>query len=62
MALAFRYPNFEEAYEKHEKEIGSYLSRITLGNLHRETKRTLKLFESLGLIDERALKRFRRDK
>lgn len=62
MVLALKYPKFAEAYKRHEREIGSHLSRVTLGNLHRETRHALKLFESLGLIDQRALKRYRRDK
>lgn len=49
MILALKYPTFEDAYEHHEDEIGSHLSRVTVSNLYREGKRMLKLFDRLGV-------------
>jgi hypothetical protein len=62
MVLALKYATFEEAYRNHEDEIGDHLSRVTVSNIYRETRRTLKLFDQMGVIDQSALKRLRRQK
>ncbi|WP_139372903.1 hypothetical protein [Nitrobacter vulgaris] len=60
MLQALKYPTFKEAYENHEDEIGTHLTPVTFANVIRDTKHALKLFTHIGIIDQAALKRFKR--
>jgi hypothetical protein len=60
--LALKYEKLDDAYGAHENEIGHHLSRLTFANIFTEARRALKVFKQVGVIDQRALDRYRRDK
>ena len=60
--LALKYERIDDAYQVHENEIGSRLSRLTFSSIFSEARRAFKVFDKIGVIDQSALKRFRRDK
>jgi hypothetical protein len=60
--LALKYERIDDAYRVHESEIGSHLSRLTFSSIFSEARRAFKVFDKIGVIDQSALKRFRRDK
>ncbi|OPH83631.1 hypothetical protein B2M20_05600 [Nitrobacter vulgaris] len=60
MLQALKYPTFKEAYENHEDDIGTHLTPVTFANVFRDAKHALKLFTQIDIIDQAALKRFKR--